>query len=116
MQAPGILTGTRSHEYQHAQHSHRANFLAMVRALDPQRKIESTVSTPTQTVDFNSKIGTWVAEILKPNHELVDEPGSRAQEKFVSLPGVTMAGVNTDPATGNFLGSVWDITGDKQMT
>lgn len=116
MQAPAILTGTRSHEYQHARHSHRANFLAMVRALDPQRKIESTVSTPTLTVNLDNKIGTWVSEILKPDHELVDETQSRVQEKFVALSGVTMAGINSDPVTGAFLGTVWNISADQQMT
>jgi hypothetical protein len=54
-------------------------------------------------------------EIIRPNHELVDEPASPAQERFVPASG-SMAGVTTDPATGSFLGSVWNITGDQQMT
>ena len=116
MLAAAILTGTRSHEYQHTQHSHRGNFHAMMRALDPQRKIESTVGTPSQRVNFNTRIRDWWAEILRPNHKLVDEATSRTQERFVALPGVSMAGVNTDPATGAFLGAVWDITGNQQMT
>jgi hypothetical protein len=61
-------------------------------------------------------VSDWWAEIIRPNHELVNEPASRAAESFVAVAGVTMAGVNTDPATGAFLGSVWDITHDAQMT
>jgi len=116
MQSADILAGTRSHEYRHITHSHRANFLAMMRALDPQRKIESTVSTSGQAVNFNSQISTWWSEILRPHHELVDEAASREQERFVDVPGVTMAGVNVDPDTGDVLGSVWNITNDRQMT
>ena len=115
MQSAAILTGTRSHEYVHAQHSHRANFTAMLRAVDPQRKIEQTVSSPSNTVDFTAKITEWIAEIIKPNHELVDEAASRRAEAFVEIAGQEMAGVNTDPATGNFLGSIWNITADRQM-
>ena len=115
MQSQAILTGTRSHEYVHAVHSHRANFKAMLRALDPQRKIESVVGGPGNAVDFAAKIQGWWTEILKPNHELVDEAASRTAEAFVATGG-TMAGVNSDPATGAFLGSVWDISGDQEMT
>jgi hypothetical protein len=115
MQAPAILTGTRSHEYVHATHSHRANFLKMMRALDPQEKIERKVGSPASPADHTAQIGTWWAEILRPDHELVDEAASRTQEQFVAATG-TMAGVNTDPGTGTFLGSVWNINGDTQMT
>jgi hypothetical protein len=116
MQSPAILVGTRSHEYQHATHSHRANFLKMMRALDPHRLIESTVSTPSSPTTFSARISALWAEIVAPNHELVDETASRAAGRFVQVSGATMAGVNTDPATGDFLGSVWNITGDQQMT
>ncbi|MFN2466998.1 MAG: DUF4157 domain-containing protein [Gaiellaceae bacterium] len=115
MQAPAILAGTRSHEYGHATHSHRANLSAMMRALDPQRKIESEVAAPGHPVDFNGRISGWWGEIIRPDHELVDEAASRAAEVFVAAPG-TMAGVNTDPSTGAFLGSVWSLTDDRQMT
>lgn len=115
MQSAAILTGTRSHEYVHARHSHRANFTAMLRAVDPQRKSEQQVSSPSNTVDFTAKIAEWVAEILKPNHELVDEAASRTAEAFVVVPGQEMAAVNTDPSNGASLGSVWNITGDQQM-
>ena len=87
----------------------------MLRAVDPQRKIEQTVSSPSNTVDFTAKITEWIAEIIKPNHELVDEAASRRAEAFVEIAGQEMAGVNTDPATGNFLGSIWNITADRQM-
>lgn len=115
MQAAAILAGTRSHEYGHATHSHRANFTAMMRALDPQRKIESEVAAPGHPVDFNARISHWMSEILRPDHELVDEAASRDAGAFVAGPG-TMAGINTDPATGDFLGSVWSIPDDRQMT
>jgi hypothetical protein len=115
MQAPAILAGTRSHEYGHVTHSHRANFTAMMRALDPQRKVESEVAAPSHPVDFNGRISEWWAEILRPDHELVDEAASRAAGQFVAAGG-TMAGVNTDPASGAFLGSVWSIPDDRQMT
>ncbi len=114
MQSAAILTGTQSHEYVHATHSHRANFTAMLRAVDPQRKIEQTVSTPSNSVTFADKVTEWVAEIQKPNHELVDEAASRTAGAFVAT-GSGMAGVNTDPAGGTFLGSVWNITDDAQM-
>jgi len=115
MQAADILTGTQSHEYVHATHSHRANFHAMMRALDPQRWIENKVGTPGNAVNFTTEISNVWAQIILPNHELVDEAASRAQGIFVAASG-SMAGVNTDPATGNFLGSVWDITNDQQMS
>ena len=116
MQSAAIQTGTQSHEYMHATHSHRANFTAMLRALDPRRKIEQTVSSPSNTVTFADKITAWVGEIQKPNHELVDETASRTAEAFVAVAGQGMAGVNTDPASGNSLGSVWNISGDAVMT
>jgi hypothetical protein len=115
MPAPAILAGTRSHEYQHATHSHRANFQKMMRALDPQRKLESTVASPSAPVNYPARVHAWWSEIIRPDHELVDEAASRAAERFVPAPG-SMAGVNTDPAGGAFLGSVWDITHDRQMT
>lgn len=115
MQSDAILAGTRSHEYQHGQHSHRANFLAMMRALDPQRKIESTVATPGHSVNFNTRISGWCDEILEPYHQLVNEEASREQGEFVALSGVEMADINEDPDTGVFLGAVWDITGDRSM-
>ncbi len=115
MQSAAILTGTRSHEYVHAQHSHRANFTAMLRALDPQRKVEQLVNSPSSTVNFTTKITEWVAEIMKPNHELVDEAASRTAEAFTAIAGQDMAGVNTDPGSGAFLGSVWNISADRQM-
>ncbi len=115
MQSAAILTGTRSHEYVHAQHSHRANFTAMLRALDPQRKVEQLVSSPSSTVNFTTKITEWVAEIMKPDHELVDEAASRTAEAFTAIAGQDMAGVNTDPGSGAFLGSVWNISADRQM-
>lgn len=115
MQAADILSGTQSHEYAHATHSHRANFHAMMRALDPQRWIENKVGTPGNAVNFTTEISNLWAQIILPNHELVDEAASRAQGIFVAASG-NMAGVNTDPATGDFLGSVWDITNDQQMS
>ena len=115
MQAAAILTGTQSHEYDHATHSHRANFHAMMRALDPQRLIENKVGTPGNTVNFTTDISNLWSQITLPFHELVDEAASRSQGIFVAASG-NMAGVNTDPSTGNFLGSVWDITNDRQMS
>lgn len=115
MQAAAILAGTRSHEYAHGTHSHRANFKAMIRALDPPKLLEKTISSATTTVNFSTRLSTLMSEILEPNHELVDEAQSAANEEFVAAAG-EMAGVNTDPASGAFLGSVWNITGDDQMT
>lgn len=116
MQAAAILSGTRSHEYAHGTHSHRANFTAMMRALDPQKISERSVSTPATAVNFQQQIRDLWTEILKPDHELVDEVESAKQRVFVAKAGAGMAGINTDPATGNFLGNVWDITGDQPMT
>lgn len=115
MQGADILTGTQSHEYVHATHSHRANFKKMVRALDPRKVLERNVSAPGHTVDFNSMISTLIREILRPNHEIVDEAASATAESFVAQSGVTMAGVNENPATGNSLGTVWNIDGDNPM-
>ena len=116
MQAAAILTGTQSHEYVHATHSHRANFTKMVRALSPRKVLEETVSAPGHTVNFNNNLQTLLREILRPNHEIVDEAASATAESFVAQPGVTMAGVNEDPATGANLGSVWNVHGNAQMT
>ena len=113
--AARILSGTQSHEYSHAVHSHRANFVKMIRAVDPLRILESDVSSATTPVDFVAKINTLNTEIGKPGHDLVDEAASTTNEEFVAT-GVEMAGVNVDPATGVVIASVWDITGDKQMT
>ncbi len=115
MPAAAILPGTQSHEYKHAVHSHRANFHAMMRALDPQRKVESSVSTPSQTVKFADQIKGWWAEIKKPNHELVDEAASKSAGSFQTVSGQSMSGVNTNPDTNAFLGNVWNITQDQKM-
>jgi hypothetical protein len=116
MASASIPTGVRSHEFVHATHSHRANFHKMMRALDPQKVIERTVSTPSNAVTFSTKLDDLRTEILTPNHELVDEAASARQERFVAVAGQTMAGINTDPATNAFLGNVWDITGNQPMT
>jgi hypothetical protein len=116
MPSADIPGGVRSHEFGHATHSHRANFHKMMRALDPQKVIERTVSTPSNTVNFNTKLTDLQTEILKPNHELVDEAASASQERFVEVAGASMAGVNTNPDTNAFLGNVWDITGNQPMT
>lgn len=115
MQAGAILAGTQSHEYLHNTHSHRANFLKMMRAIEPEKLIEKRVSSPTNTENFNSLLRTWQTEILKPDHEIVDEQASEEAEEFVET-GDEMAGVNTDPGSGAFLGSIWNITGDAEMT
>lgn len=115
MQAPDILTGTRSHEYAHHTHSHRANFVKMMQALDPERKIEKKVSAPGHTVNFNRLLTTWQNEILAPDHEIVDEAESEEQEEFIAVDGETMAGINTDPDTGDNLGAIWNISSDRQM-
>jgi hypothetical protein len=109
-----ILIGTRSHEYVHATHSHRANTHKIVRALDPRRIGESMVSTPSSPVNFNSKLVELQNEITKPNHEIVDEQASTTAEHFVAAAG-KMAGVNTDPDSGANLGTIWDITHDDQL-
>lgn len=116
MPSASLPGGVRSHEFVHATHSHRANFHKMMRALDPQKVIERTVSTPSNTVNFNTKLATLRTEILAPNHELVDEAASASQERFVEVAGQSMAGVNTDPGSGAFLGNVWNIRGNQPMT
>lgn len=116
MQAAAILTGTRSHEYVHATHSHRANFTKMLTALDPRKVLERKVSAPGHAINFNTTTRTLIREILRPNHEIVDQAASAAAESFVAQPGVTMAGVNEDPANGSNLGTVWNIHADRGMT
>ncbi len=112
-----ILSGTQSHEYRHADHSHRGNYRKMMRALDPQRKSESKVYSPGTAEDFANLIQTWWTEIANgmASHKLVDEARSRTAEAFVDN-GTDMAGVNVDPSTGNILGVVWNISGDAEMT
>ncbi len=116
MQAAAILTGTQSHEYVDTTHSHRANFLKMMSALEPEKMIEKKVSAPGHTLNHNTILSTWETEILEPNHEIVDEQASTDAEEFVAETGNTMAGVNTDPGSGAFLGSIWNISGDAEMT
>jgi len=116
MQAAAILAGTQSHEYVDTTHSHRANFLKMMSALEPEKMIEKKVSAPGHTLNQNTILSTWETEILEPNHEIVDEQASTEAEEFVAESGNTMAGVNTDPGSGAFLGSIWNITGDAVMT
>jgi hypothetical protein len=115
MPSAKIEAGTRSHEYTHATHSHRANFHKMVRALDPRRVLESTVSTPSSPVTFKDKIHDLLTEIKKPDHELVDEAQSKTAGRFVPIAGQTMAAVNQDPAGGASLGVLWDITHDRPL-
>ena len=115
MQAPAILTGTQSHEYVHATHSHRANFTKMVRAVDPRKVLEKKVSAPGHSFNFSRKVRALLREILRPNHEIVDEAASATAESFVAQAGVTMADINEDPTTGASLGSVWNITGNTVM-
>ncbi len=112
-----ILTGTQSHEYVHAVHSHRGNYHKMMRALDPQRKAENQLYPPGTTESYAATIQTWWNEIANgmASHKLVDEAQSRTQERFVDS-GADMAGVNQDPANSNaLLGNVWNITGDDLM-
>ncbi len=110
-----IPTATRSHEFVHGTHSHRANFHKIVRALDPRRVLESVVSTPSSPVIFSDKIHGLSAEIQKPVHEIVDEAASRAAGRFVPVAGKTMAAINQDPAGGGSLGALWDLTHDRPL-
>lgn len=115
MPSAKIEPGTRSHEYAHALHSHRANFYKIARALDPRRMLEATVSTPSRPIVFRDVIHTLMTEIHKPNHEIVDEAASKAAGQFVATAGQKMAAVNQDPASGAFLGTLWDITNDTPL-
>ena len=108
-----ILAGTRSHEYQHAVHSHRANLHKIVSALDPRRVLEGLVSTPSLAIDFQTKLRDLLGEIDKPEHTLVNESASKAAGRFVD--NGAMAAVNQDPSSGASLGSLWDITHDQKM-
>jgi hypothetical protein len=110
-----IPTATRSHEFVHGTHSHRANFHKIVRALDPRRLLESSVSTPSNPVTFRDKIHGLSTEIQKPVHEIVDEAASRAAGRFVPVSGTTMAAINQDPAGGGSLGALWDLTHDRPL-
>ena len=115
MPSADIPSATRSHEFTHATHSHRANFHKIVRALDPRRVLENSVSTPSNPVSFKDKIHALLTEIRKPNHELVDEAASKAAGSFVPVSGKTMAAINRDPASGASLGALWDLTHDGQL-
>jgi hypothetical protein len=115
MPSADIPAATRSHEYTHAVHSHRANVHKIVRALDPRRVLESSVSTPSNPVTFSDRIHALLTEIRKPNHELVDEAASKAAGIFVPVSGKTMAAVNQSPASGASLGALWDLTHDRQL-
>jgi hypothetical protein len=115
MPSANILGATRSHEFSHAVHSHRANLHKIVRALDPRRVMERSVSTPSSPVTFQDRIHALMLEIQKPNHELVDEAASKAAGRFVQVAGATMAAVNQDPVSGNSLGVLWDITHDRPL-
>jgi hypothetical protein len=115
MPSADIPSATRSHEFTHATHSHRANFHKIVRALDPRRVLENSVSTPSKPVIFKDKIHALLGEIKKPNHELVDEAASKAAGSFVPISGKTMAAINRDPASGASLGALWDLTHDQQL-
>ena len=114
MPSARIEPGTRSHEYAHAVHSHRANFHKIARALDPRQIVEATVSTPSNPIVFRDVIHGLMTEIHKPNHEIVDEAASKAARRFVAT-GQTMAAVNQDPGSGGFLGTLWDITNDQPL-
>jgi hypothetical protein len=115
LSGPRILSGTQSHEYQHAIHSHRGNYRKMMRALDPQRKSESKVFPPGQAQNYTNLISGWWRQIGNgmASHKLVDEAQSRDQETFVD-DGSDMAGVNQN-AAGELLGNVWNITGNNPM-
>jgi hypothetical protein len=115
MPSAKILPGTQSHEYVHPVHSHRANLHKMVRALDPRRILEAAVSTPSTPIVFRDVIHNLMDEIHKPNHEIVDEAASKAGRRFVATGG-TMAGVNQDPGSAAFLGTLWDITNDRSLS
>ena len=77
--------------------------------------MENTVSTPSTPVVFVDRIRFLLGEIRRPNHELVDEAGSRAAGSFVPVAGATMAGINVNPASGASLGVLWDITHDRPL-
>lgn len=115
MPSAKILPGTRSHEYVHAVHSHRANLHKIVRALDPRQILEAEVSTPQTPIVFGDVIHHLMDEIQKPSHEIVDEAASRAARKFMPAAGMKMAAVNQDPASGAVLGALWDITNDRPL-
>ncbi len=62
---PAIHTGTQSHEYVHAVHSHRGNYKKMMRALDPQRKAESKLFNPGATQSYAATISDWWTQIAQ---------------------------------------------------
>jgi hypothetical protein len=110
-----LLHGTRRHEYQGKVHSHRANLLLLMRAIDPQRKLEEMVWTPQKKVNFTGETTRRMNEFKKPNHHLVNEAASKEQEKFVASGGANdMHPVDVDD-TGKSLGTTWNITGKAPM-
>lgn len=108
-----IEANTRGHEYDWPVHSHRANFVAMLRAVDPARKIESVVATPSAPVNPVTVIDGWLQEILAPDHGIVDEAASRVAGAFVGT-GDNMRDINQD-SSNNPIASIWSIDADDEL-
>lgn len=111
--------GTYRHEHEGAVHSHRANFKAIMRALDPERAFEAMVSTPDNPLDFGAEFETLKTEIetAGESHDLVDEAASKESGSFMAKSGVEMHDVTDDDA-GTDLGAAWNLTltGEDWMT
>lgn len=117
MASDDIPQGVRSHEFGHNTHSHWANFDKTMEALDPQKIMERTVSTPSSTINFSQKVKNLMNDIKKSGetHKIVDKDKSAQQEQLVVVSGKKMAGINEDPNTGKSLGNIWNLQDGKPM-
>lgn len=111
-----LLTGTRRHEHQDPQRSHRANCLKALRALEPAKFAEALVRVPGASLDFGTEVQARITAILSVGreHYVVDEDATRSANAIRQVGGEHIPDCNAD-ANGTTIAPVWNPTAHRQL-
>lgn len=112
-----LLAGTRRHEYQHADASHKANCLKARRALDPVKYAEALVRPPGASLNFTQLFNARVQAVagVSDTHDVVDEARTRSEHAVQFVPNRQILAVNVDDQ-GGAIGPVWNPTQNRELT
>ena len=111
-----LLVGTRRHEHEETQRSHRANCLKALRALEPVKFAEVLVRVPGATLDFGREIQSRVSSIVgvAREHFVVDEDATRSSNSIQRVAGQQIPDCNAD-TSGTMIGPVWNPATNRML-
>lgn len=112
-----LLAGTKRHESEDTDKSHKTNCLRALRALEPVVFAEALVKLPGETLNFRTTFQARVNLVVgvSSTHDVVDEAATRTAHAVQFVSGQQIEHVNAD-ASGTLIGPVWNPTTNSQLT